>query len=107
MQEEQEQEQVPEPFNFEELLELVKQIKAEVRTLRSIFKTTEGQLKSCLGQTNIMKSLLMDLLDLAQLENNQFSLNKEYFNLYEALDLAKETVSHLAEQKGIVIEVPT
>ncbi len=85
----------------------MKQIKAEVETLRTIFRTTAGQLKSCLGQTSIMKSLLMDLLDLAQLENDQFQLNKEYFNLYEALDLAKETVSHLAEQKGIAIEGPT
>lgn len=84
----------------------MQEIKKEVLQLMTIFKTTADQLKSCLGQTNIMRSLLMDLLDLAELENNQFKLNKEYFNLYEALRLAKETTSHFAEQKGITIEDP-
>ena len=34
-----------------------------------------------LYSSELMRNLMMDLLDLAQLENSTFKLNKEYFSI--------------------------
>jgi hypothetical protein len=38
----------------------------------------------------------MDLLDLAQMENNTFKLNKSFFSVFDAIDKAFNVVSHVA-----------
>jgi hypothetical protein len=35
--------------------------------------------------TELMRNLMMDLLDLAQMENNTFKLNKDFFNLFDVI----------------------
>jgi hypothetical protein len=34
----------------------------------------------------IMENLMMDLLDLAQMENNTFKMNKAFFSIFEAIE---------------------
>ena len=46
--------------------------------------------------SNIMKNLMMDLLDLAQMENNTFKLNKGYFSLEDIIQKASSIVNHIA-----------
>ena len=36
--------------------------------------------------SEMMRTLMMDLLDLAQMEQSQFKLNKEYFSLFEVIN---------------------
>ncbi len=49
---------------------------------------------------------MMDLLDLAQIENSTFKLNKEFFSLPEAITQAIQVVSHNAEAKNLQIIGP-
>jgi len=51
--------------------------------------------------SKIMKNLMMDLLDLAQMENNTFKLNKSFFSLTEVIDKACLVVNHIAHKKEI------
>jgi signal transduction histidine kinase len=53
-----------------------------------------------------MRNLMMDLLDLAQMENNQFKLNKTFFSLYDALMQAKSIVRFFADAKRLRLESP-
>ena len=38
--------------------------------------------------TEMMRNLMMDLLDLAQIEKNTFKLNKTYFDMFKVIDKA-------------------
>lgn len=50
---------------------------------------------------------MMDLLDLAQMENCSFKLNKEYFNITEIIKKAFGVVQHVANLKEVeLVEVP-
>jgi signal transduction histidine kinase len=49
----------------------------------------------------MMQNLMMDLLDLAQIENNTFKLNKAFFSLPEAIANAFQVVGHNAESKSL------
>lgn len=51
--------------------------------------------------TEIMRNLMMDLLDLAQMENNTFNLNKSYFSVVDVIDKAFSVVSHVAEKRNV------
>lgn len=55
----------------------------------------------------IMTNLMMDLLDLAQLENNSFKLNKVFFSLTDACKQAIQVVGHNASLKNVEIEGPS
>lgn len=46
-------------------------------------------------------NLLQDLLDLALIENNAFSLNNRYFSLIEAINLAFSTLQPYADLKSV------
>ena len=35
-----------------------------------------------------MRNLMMDLLDLAQIENNSFKLNQNFFSVFDSIDQA-------------------
>ena len=39
---------------------------------------------------------MMDLLDLAQLENSTFKLNKEYFSMFDVIEKAFGLLAHVA-----------
>lgn len=54
----------------------------------------------------MMQNLMMDLLDLAQIENNTFKLNKAFFSLPEAITNAFQVVGHNAESKSLQLVGP-
>lgn len=58
------------------------------------------------SNSSMMQNLMMDLLDLAQIENNTFKLNKAFFNLPEAIRDAMQVVGHNAEMKNLRIVGP-
>ena len=45
------------------------------------FKVFEDVFKQQLNSSCMLETLINDLIDLAKIENNKFSLNQEYFNL--------------------------
>lgn len=48
---------------------------------------------------------MMDLLDLAQIENNTFKLNKAFFSLTGAVEQAFSIVKHAAQRKNLELLV--
>lgn len=53
-----------------------------------------------------MRNLMNDLLDLAQIENSTFKLNKAFFSLPEAIQQAFNMMAHHAQKKNVEIEGP-
>ena len=49
--------------------------------------------------SSMMMFFLSDLLNLAHIENNKFTLNQKIFNFFEAVDEAFNQVNHLALKK--------
>ena len=47
----------------------------------------------------MMKNLMLDLLDLAQMDNNTFRLNKGYFSFIDLIGKAFGVVGHIAGKK--------
>lgn len=60
--------------------------------------------KMLIFNSAIMRNLMMDLLDLAQMENNTFKLNKSFFSVFDAIDKAFNVVSHVAQRKSVTLE---
>ena len=52
----------------------------------------------------MMQTLMLDLLDLAQLENRSLRINNEYYDLEDTIDKAFLILSHAAAQKNVVLE---
>lgn len=50
---------------------------------------------------DMMRSLMLDLLDLAQVERGTFRVNNEYFNLTQVLNNAFDVLQHQASQKKV------
>ena len=59
-----------------------------------------------LFSSELMRNLMMDLLDLAQLENSTFNLNKDFFSIFDVINKAFSLVSHVAEKKNVALENP-
>ena len=53
-----------------------------------------------------MRLLMLDLLDLAQIENNSFKINEEFFNLHEQIENSFNIVRHLADRKQVNLIYP-
>jgi hypothetical protein len=49
---------------------------------------------------------MMDLLDLAQMENNTFKLNKGFFSIFDVINQAFSLVGHVANKKKVALEHP-
>ncbi len=49
--------------------------------MRSLVSKRVESVKMMIFSSEIMRNLMMDLLDLAQMENNTFKLNKAYFSI--------------------------
>lgn len=82
--------------------ELKEQIKENYKTCQESYNATKKPLETIKILTytsNIAKNLMMDLLDLAQLENNTFKINKEPFSLPELIKNAFMVVQHIADAK--------
>lgn len=54
-------------------------------------------LKMSVFTAEIMQNLMMDLLDLAQMDNNTFKMNKTFFSIFDAIEQAFSVLSHLAK----------
>jgi signal transduction histidine kinase len=52
----------------------------------------------------MMRTLMLDLLDLAQMESQSLKINKDYFNLNEIIDQAFMMLSHVSNMKKINFE---
>ena len=59
-----------------------------------------------LFSSELMRNLMLDLLDLAQMENSTFKLNKSYFSIFEVIQKAFSMVSHVAKKKNVALEEP-
>lgn len=59
-----------------------------------------------LFSSELMRNLMMDLLDLAQLENSTFNLNKDFFSIFDVINRAFSLVSHVAEKKNVTLQNP-
>ena len=51
--------------------------------------------------TQMLENLINDLIDLAKIENNKFSLNKEYCDLTETIHSTLELLQFQANEKNI------
>ena len=49
----------------------------------------------------MMENLINDLLDMAKLENNQFKISQEYFNLTSLIENSFQIMLQSANQQGI------
>lgn len=58
-------------------------------------------MKMLVLNAQIMKNLMCDLLDLAQMENNTFKLNKAFFSFPDLIKKAFSVVSHVAQKKSV------
>lgn len=59
-----------------------------------------------LFSSELMRNLMMDLLDLAQMEQSTFKLNKEYFSIFDVINRAFSLVGHVANKKNVALEAP-
>ncbi len=64
-------------------------------------------MKILLFTSEIMQNLMNDLLDFAQIENNCFKLNKEYYNLLELVQQSFLILDHISKKKNITFVLPT
>ncbi len=48
-----------------------------------------------------MRTLMLDLLDLAQMESHSLRINNNYFNLNEIIDQAFMMLNHVSTMKNI------
>ena len=56
--------------------------------------------------TEMMRNLMLDLLDLAQMENKNFKINEEFFNLYEIIESSFEVTRHSADRRQVKLVSP-
>lgn len=59
--------------------------------------------KMMIFSAEIMRNLMMDLLDLAQMENSTFRLNKGYFSLFDVIEKAFGVLGHVAIKKEVAL----
>lgn len=57
--------------------------------------------KMMVFSSEIMRNLMMDLLDLAQMENSSFKLNKEFFSIRNTISKVFGVVGHIANKKNV------
>jgi signal transduction histidine kinase len=78
-------------------------LKGQVADLRSLVTKRVETVKMMIFSSEIMRNLMMDLLDLAQMENNTFKLNKAYFSIHSTIQKVFSVVEHVAEKKNVAL----
>ena len=68
------------------ILNKSKNLHEEVIRTQKTLQKCDDQVKMTLFTSEIMRNLLMDLLDLAQMEQNTFKLNKDFFSIFDAIE---------------------
>lgn len=64
-------------------------------------KEAEFNLHRMMYTSQMMRNLMLDLLDLAQMENNTLKINNDYFNLKFLIEKAFIIVDHIAKTKNV------
>lgn len=89
---------------------MVEQYKKELQQVKQtnidqekILIETEEYLENIFYQSNMMITLINDLLDLAKLETLNFSFNDKYFSLNDLVDKAYDTIKYQAQEKKIKV----
>lgn len=67
-------------------------------------KKTENNLKKITYESQMMRTFMLDLLDLAQMESQSLKINKDYFSLNEIIDQAFMMLSYVSSMKKITFE---
>ena len=75
----------------------------ELAELQKFMIKRVDTVKMMVFSSEIMRNLLMDLLDLAQMENNTFKLNKGFFSMAETVKKVFGVVAHVAEKKNVAL----
>jgi signal transduction histidine kinase len=78
---------------------------AQIDATDKILKAVDESLERMIFTSKIMRTLMQDLLDLAQIEKGTFTINNSYFDLTALIDQAKHMLAYLARQKDITFEV--
>ena len=68
---------------------------------------SKEMIQGCQHSSIMMLTLLDDLLDLAKQEKLTFQLNKEYFNLINAVENSFKTLEFLSQKKKIKLNLIT
>lgn len=79
---------------------------AQITSFQAQMEDIIQMTKSMQYQTEMMRNLLLDLLDLAQLEKTSFKLNKTFFSLFEVIEQSFNVVNHIAYKKNIGLIEP-
>lgn len=58
------------------------------------------------SNSELMRNLMMDLLDLAQMEKSTFKLNENYFSLHDVIQKAFGVLGHIADRKQVQLVAP-
>lgn len=93
--------------NLEEMLQMSKKELLDItkisKNMEKNMHQVEKYLENIRFQSNMLLTLIQDLLDLAKFETMNFTFNKEYFNMNELINKAYETVRHQASLKNVRI----
>ena len=63
-------------------------VQANIAKTSSELTNGISTLRMMIFSTEIMRTLMMDLLDLAQMENSTFRLNKSFFSMHDVVNTA-------------------
>lgn len=72
-----------------------------VKEERAMMVKRVDTVKMMIFNSEIMRNLMMDLLDLAQMENSTFKLNKGYFSFFDVIQKAFGVLGHVAAKKDV------
>lgn len=88
---------------LDEISKAQEQLSHDLGELKKFLSKRVESVKMMIFSSEIMRNLMMDLLDLAQMENNTFKLNKGYFSMTETVKKAFGVVGHVAEKKNVAL----
>lgn len=90
----------------DEVHKLVEQQMKTIEKIRAEINKTFQKVASMQYTAEMMRNLMRDLLDLAQLENKSFKINEEFFNLHEVIKSAFQVVGFQADRQKIKLRDP-
>jgi signal transduction histidine kinase len=103
----QEENQHADLFDFKINSEQSSQIEQKQNTTFTKLSKVEKGLTQLKYTSKMMRNLMFDLLDLAQLENGSLTINNEYFNLFDVLENAFGVLKHFADEKCVSLVGPS
>ena len=76
-----------------------------MQTNAKYIEKTKTTVQTLTYTSQMMRNLMMDLLDLGQIETCTFKLNKDYFSIFDAIEQAFEVIRHEADKKNVKLIV--